>query len=101
MPDIRDLRMLERLRLNPRRTSTGRQRGERLSKAKGVSLEFKDYRDYSEGDDLRHIDWNVLARLGTPIIKTYQDEEDLPVYLLSGVSTHRAMPAEPVRFSAG
>jgi len=74
--------MLERLRLNPRKNFRGRVRGERLSREKGISLEFKDYRDYSDGDDLRHIDWNVLARLGQPIIKTYQDEEDLPVTLL-------------------
>lgn len=80
--DVRELRMLERLRLNPRKNFRGRVRGERLSREKGVSLEFKDYRDYSDGDDLRHIDWNVLARLGQPIIKTYQDEEDLPVTLL-------------------
>lgn len=80
--DIRDVRVLERLRLKPRKSFAGRVRGERLAKEKGVSLEFKDYRDYSEGDDLRHIDWNVLARLGTPIVKTYQDEEDLPVTLL-------------------
>ncbi|QYK52081.1 MAG: DUF58 domain-containing protein [Fimbriimonadaceae bacterium] len=74
--------MLERLRLNPRKSFGGRVRGERLSREKGISLEFKDYRDYSDGDDLRHIDWNVLARLGQPIIKTYQDEEDLPLTLL-------------------
>lgn len=80
--DIRDVRVLESLRLKPRKSFTGRVRGERLARQKGVSLEFKDYRDYSDGDDLRHLDWNVLARLGTPIVKTYQDEEDLPVYLL-------------------
>jgi uncharacterized protein (DUF58 family) len=80
--DIRDVRVLERLRLKPRKSFTGRVRGERLAKEKGVSLEFKDYREYADGDDLRHLDWNVLARLGVPIVKTYQDEEDLPVYLL-------------------
>ncbi len=97
LPGVRDLRMLERLRLNPRKPSTGRQRGERLSKAKGVSLEFKDYRDYSEGDDLRNIDWNVLARLGTPIVKTYQDEEDLPIYLLVDGSASMAF-GDPEKF---
>lgn len=49
---------------------------------KGISIEFADYRDYTEGDDLRHLDWNVLARLQSPVIKTYRDEEDLAVYLL-------------------
>ncbi len=80
--DPREFRLLEGLRLNPRKTFSGRVRGERLTKKKGISIEFSDYRDYTEGDDLRHLDWNVLARLGTPIVKTYQDEEDLAVHLL-------------------
>jgi uncharacterized protein (DUF58 family) len=83
----REFRMLEGLRLNPRRTFSGRIRGERLTRRKGLSIEFADYRDYSEGDDLRHIDWNVLARLESAVIKTYQDEEDLAVYLLLDCST--------------
>lgn len=77
-----EFRLLEGLRLNPRRAFHGRVRGERLTKRKGISIEFADYRDYSEGDDLRHLDWNVLARLQTPVMKTYQDEEDLAVYLV-------------------
>ena len=80
--DPREFRLLEGLRLNPRKTFTGRVRGERLTKKKGISIEFSDYRDYVEGDDLRHMDWNVLARLDTAIVKTYQDEEDLAVHLL-------------------
>lgn len=81
-----ELRTFEQLRPNPRRTFTGQTRGERLTKSKGISIEFADYRDYAHGDDLRHLDWNVLARLETPVIKTYQDELDLAVYLLLDVS---------------
>lgn len=77
-----DFRMLEGLRLNPRKSFSGRVRGERLTRKKGISIEFSDYRDYTEGDDLRHLDWNVLARLQNAVIKTYQDEEDLAVYLV-------------------
>lgn len=80
--DAREFRLLDGLRLNPRKSFAGRARGERLVKKKGVSIEFSDYRDYVEGDDLRHLDWNVLARLDTPTIKTYQDEEDLALHLL-------------------
>src|SRR5205814_89806 len=77
-----ELRVFEQLRPNPRRTFGGQVRGERLTKTKGISIEFADYRDYAYGDDLRHLDWNVLARLEAPVIKTYQDELDLAVYLL-------------------
>jgi uncharacterized protein (DUF58 family) len=77
----RELRVLESLRLHPSRSYRGATRGERVSRKKGVSIEFADYRNYTEGDDLRHLDWNVLARLDTPVMRTYQDEEDLLVYL--------------------
>src|SRR5690348_18424364 len=78
----KEFRLLEGLRLNPRKSFGGKVRGERLTKKKGISIEFADYRDYAEGDDLRHLDWNVLARLDSPIMKTYRDEEDLAVHLL-------------------
>lgn len=82
----REFRLLEGLRFNPRKSFTGKIRGERLTKKKGISIEFSDYREYSEGDDLRHLDWNVLARLESPIMKTYRDEEDLAVHLLIDAS---------------
>ena len=81
-----EFRILEGLRLNPRKSFAGRVRGERLTKKKGVSIEFDDYREYSEGDDLRHLDWNVLARLEHPVVKTYRDEEDLAVHVLLDTS---------------
>jgi uncharacterized protein (DUF58 family) len=82
----REFRLLEGLRLNPKKSFAGRVRGERLTKKKGISIEFADYREYTEGDDLRHLDWNVLARLDTPVMRTYQDEEDLALHLLLDVS---------------
>lgn len=84
--EANELRLLEGLRFNPRRSFPGKVRGERLTKKKGLSIEFADYRDYSEGDDLRHLDWNVLARLGAPLMKTFRDEEDLAVHILLDTS---------------
>lgn len=84
--DPRDFRVLEGLRLQPRKSFGGRVRGERLTKKKGISIEFADYREYTDGDDLRHLDWNVLARLNSPVTKTYRDEEDLAVHVLIDVS---------------
>src|SRR3954462_1112722 len=81
-----DFRVLEGLRLLPRKSFGGRVRGERLTKKKGISIEFADYREYTDGDDLRHLDWNVLARLGVPVTKTYRDEEDLAVHVLIDTS---------------
>ncbi|MBS1723355.1 MAG: DUF58 domain-containing protein [Armatimonadetes bacterium] len=74
------------MRLKPRRRFGGSVRGERLTQSKGISIEFADYREYAEGDDLRHLDWNVLARLGNAVTKTYRDEEDLAVHILLDAS---------------
>ncbi len=92
----RELRLLETLRLNPNRSYRGATKGERISKRKGISIEFADFRNYTDGDDLRHLDWNVLARLETPVLRTYQDEEDLIVYLV--VDNSESMQfGEPVK----
>lgn len=95
--DPREFRLLEGLRMNPKKSFSGRVRGERLTKKKGISIEFSDYRDYTEGDDLRHLDWNVLARLETPIMKTYRDEEDLAVHILLDGSASMNF-GEPTKF---
>ena len=40
----------------------------------GFSVEFTDYREYSPGDDLRHLDWKLLARRDRKYIKRFEDE---------------------------
>ena len=65
-----------------RKMLAGRLQGERRGKRRGRSVEFDDYREYVPGDDLRHIDWNVLARLDKFFIKLFQEEEDLSLDLL-------------------
>ena len=61
-------------------------KGERRSSKRGTSIEFADYRDYTPGDDLRRLDWNIYARLERPLIKLFEDEEDLAVHLLIDTS---------------
>lgn len=95
----RAFRLLEGLRLNPRKSQPGRVRGERLTRRAGLSIEFADYRNYAEGDDLRHLDWNVLARLDSPVMRTYRDEEDLAVHVLLDDSPSMAF-GEPAKIQA-
>ena len=92
-----ELRSVEQLRLNPRKALRGSVRGERLTSRKGISIEFADYRGYAHGDDLRHLDWNVLARLQTPVVRTYRDEQDLAVYLMLDCSASMSF-GEPTKF---
>jgi uncharacterized protein (DUF58 family) len=61
-------------------------KGERKSKRRGSSVEFADHRQYSVGDDLRHIDWNVYGRLDKLFLKLFLEEEDLHVYSLLDTS---------------
>jgi len=76
------LRKLSQLTLVSSRIRAGAIKGERRSSRRGSSVEFADYRDYSPGDDLRRIDWNIYARTDRPFIKLHEEEEDLAVYLL-------------------
>ena len=73
------LRRMSRLDVVSRKIFAGKMPGERRSKRRGQSVEFDDYRDYVPGDDLRHIDWNVFARLDRFFIKLFREEEDLAV----------------------
>ena len=69
MPALFDeaaLRKLEQLTLVADSVRVGVMKGERRSRKRGTSIEFADYRDYSRGDDLRRLDWNVYARLERP-----------------------------------
>jgi len=73
---------LEYLEIVAKRAFRGATRGERRSRRLGAGLEFADYRRYSPGDDFRHIDWNVYQRLGKLLLRLFDEEEDLTVYLL-------------------
>ena len=80
------LAKLEQLELVSRKIFVGRMKGERRSKRRGSSVEFADHRNYSVGDDLRHIDWNVYGRLDKLFLKLFLEEEDLHFYTLLDTS---------------
>lgn len=80
------IQRIEALTLSTRKIFRGRMKGERRSKQRGYSSEFADYRNYVEGDDLRHIDWNIYARLEKLFLKLFLEEEDLHVHILLDTS---------------
>jgi uncharacterized protein (DUF58 family) len=84
------LRQLERLLLLMRSPVRGGLKGGRRSVKRGQSVEFADYRDYSLGDDLRQLDWNVYARLEKLFVKLFIEEEDVTVTLLVDASASMA-----------
>src|SRR5258708_38740005 len=53
---------------------------------KGRGMNFEDVREYQPGDEIRAIDWNVTARLGTAFVKQFTEERELTVVLIVDVS---------------
>jgi len=53
---------------------------------KGRGMEFAEVREYAPGDEVRTIDWNVTARMGTPYVKKFVEERDLTLLLVVDVS---------------
>jgi uncharacterized protein (DUF58 family) len=49
---------------------------------RGVGLDFRDLREYEPGDDVRHIDWNVTARMDTPYVREYSEDREVTAWLL-------------------
>ena len=60
--------------------------GDYHSVFKGRGMNFEDVREYQPGDEIRAIDWNVTARLGTAFVKKFTEERELTVMLVVDVS---------------
>jgi uncharacterized protein (DUF58 family) len=91
------LQKLECLNLIARRLVFSRRQALRASVKKGASIEFKDFREYSPGDDPRSVDWMAYARLGELFIKLFRQEDELDLYLLLDCSGSMAF-GEPSKF---
>ena len=79
-------RKLEYLAIVSRRVFAGRLRAERRTKKSGSGVEFADHREYQPGDDFRYLDWNVYQRLERLLVRLYEEEEDLAIYLVLDTS---------------
>ena len=75
----RFLNQLRALTLQNKRMLPGPGAGRRRSPRAGASVELMDYRNYVPGDDLRRLDWNVLARLDSLFVRVFRAEENLLV----------------------
>lgn len=73
--------------------------GEHRAVRRTSGIEFADYRQYSPGDDLRRVDWNVYARSGTMQMRQAQAEQDTVLYILVDASPSMLF-GEPSKFEA-
>jgi uncharacterized protein (DUF58 family) len=77
---------LDRLRLRSRRPIIGMVAGGHRAVRRGASLDFADHRRYADGDDVRHVDYNVLARLDQLVVRQFDAEEELTLRLFIDAS---------------
>jgi uncharacterized protein (DUF58 family) len=80
------LRKVRRIEIATNRLVDQGVAGDYHSVFKGRGMEFAEVRPYQPGDDVRGIDWNVTARMGTPFVKQYVEERDLTIFLVVDVS---------------
>jgi uncharacterized protein (DUF58 family) len=88
------LKKLEYLHVVSKRAFAGQNRADRLTPKRGRGLEFADHRPYAPGDDFRHIDWKAYKRLNRLLLRLFDEERDLPIYLMLDVSRSMAEPAK-------
>jgi len=80
------LKKVRELEIKSKKITSDLFTGEYHSAFKGKGMSFKEVREYSHGDDIRFIDWNVSARLGHPYSKIFEEERELTVMLLVDIS---------------
>jgi uncharacterized protein (DUF58 family) len=83
-------RQIRRLEIRTRGLVDSFMGGEYHSAFKGRGMSFAEVRPYQIGDDVRSIDWNVSARLGTPFIKVFEEEREQTLLLLVDISHSEA-----------
>jgi len=89
------LRSVSRMRIIARQVPGGGRRAEHRSRDLGSGMEFRDFRVYSPGDDLRRVDWSLYRRSGHLFLRLFEEPEDLPVYILPDVSDSMFFEAPP------
>jgi uncharacterized protein (DUF58 family) len=80
------LQKLKLLQILSKKVNWGTQKGEHTSSQRGRSLEFKDFRNYVSGDDIRYIDWNIFGRLDRLFMKLFVEELELTLNVLVDAS---------------
>ena len=93
--DERFLRKLEYLTVVTKRAFLGQLRAERRSRRVGAGIEFADHRDYTAGDDLRTIDWNLYGRMQRLLVRLFEEDEDLSIDVLFDTSASMGLGAPP------
>jgi uncharacterized protein (DUF58 family) len=87
-------RLLRRLEWQVMRRLDGQLQGAYRTVFRGAGIDFADLRTYTPDDDVRHIDWNVTARMDEPYVRRYTQDRDLTVWLVCDRSASMRVGAE-------
>ncbi|GAB3846753.1 DUF58 domain-containing protein [Dactylosporangium cerinum] len=79
-------RLLRRLEWQVIRRLDGQLQGAYRTVFRGSGIDFADLREYTHEDDVRHIDWNVTARLDEPYVRQYTEDRELTAWLVLDLS---------------
>jgi uncharacterized protein (DUF58 family) len=88
------LRRLDGLVLGVQRSRTVREGRRMLGRVQGLGIEPESFKEYTEGDDLRFLDWNAFARLDDLTIRTFRAEREIEVSILIDASASMGLPRE-------
>jgi uncharacterized protein (DUF58 family) len=91
--DLTPERVLRRLEWQVIRRLHGRLQGNYRTLLRGHGTDFRDLRDYEWGDDVRHIDWNVTARMDELFVREFMEDRELAAWLLLDRSPSMAFGA--------
>jgi len=86
------LRRLDGLMLGVQRARTARSGRRTLGRVQGLGIEPENFREYTEGDDLRFLDWNSYARLDELTIRTFRAERQVEVTVAIDASASMGLP---------
>jgi uncharacterized protein (DUF58 family) len=89
------LAQVRRIQVRTDRMVTDVMAGGYTSVFRGSGIEFDEVREFTEGDDLRSVDWNVTARTGRPFVKKFMEERELTVLLLLDTSPSMGFGSDP------
>ena len=81
-PALTPDRVLRRLEWHVIRRLDGRLQGDYRTLIRGQGTDFRDLREYEPGDDVRHVDWNVSARMDALYVREYTEDRELAAWLL-------------------
>lgn len=95
-PDF--LRRLDRLILGVKRARTVRAGQRTIGRVQGLGIEPENFKEYTEGDDLRFLDWNAFARLDDLLIRTYRAERQVEITVMVDASASMALPERDDKF---